>query len=108
MSDTDGLLGSERNESPFDRPAREAAKAARAEQSDSLQTFRESHTEVDVLRRIEDAATDLDVMFGGKPGAWRLDGRKLTEEAAGALLILHDCLTDAAAWRDPSREGTSS
>jgi hypothetical protein len=46
-------------------------------------------------------------MFGGEHGKWRLDGRKVTEEAAGALLILHDCLNDATAWREPAGDSRS-
>jgi hypothetical protein len=51
------------------------------------------------LLNVEKAARELDVFFTGRPGRWKLDGRLLSEDAAIALLSLHDYLNELEAAR---------
>lgn len=50
--------------------------------------------------RMETAARELDRLFGGNAHRWTLDGRKVTDEAAQALLSLHDYLNELTARRE--------
>ncbi|MET0601831.1 MAG: hypothetical protein ABW167_07565 [Baekduia sp.] len=46
------------------------------------------------LLNAERAAREVTKLLDGAPGEWTLDGEQLTDEAASALLSLHDFLND--------------
>jgi len=48
----------------------------------------------EALLNVEDAARDVDALFGGQAPHWRFNGRRIDGKDADALLILHDCLND--------------
>lgn len=48
----------------------------------------------EAIRSVEGAARELDALFDGAPGRWTLAGEEIEEEAATALLSLHDYLND--------------
>jgi hypothetical protein len=48
------------------------------------------------MRNVENAARELDALFGGFPGRWTLDRVRLSDDAASVLLSLHDWLNDVA------------
>lgn len=55
-----------------------------------------------------DAAREVDKLFDGEPGCWTLDGQKVDDDAAHALLSLHDYLNDLAIGAELAREGELS
>jgi len=53
----------------------------------------------DVGAKMEAAAREVTAMLSGSPGRWKLDGRRVSEDAADALLSLHDYLNELEACR---------
>ncbi len=61
----------------------------------------QSSIEFQALKEVERAARELNGMFeSGKRGGWKLKTTRLDEEAASAMLILHDCLNDVRVARE--------
>lgn len=60
------------------------------------------------LAHVEAAARELDALFDGDPGGWRLGGQVLTNiDASSALLSLHDYLNDATTARAALEEAAN-
>lgn len=59
--------------------------------------------ERDALLEVERSAREVTGLFGGVPGRWTLADEEVQEEAATALLSLHDHLNDVVNARSAAR-----
>jgi hypothetical protein len=71
---------------------RDALRLGQAEQH--LRRAEQVAAFTDAATNVEQAARELDALFDGEVSHWTLDGKKVTEDAAAALLSLHDYLND--------------